>query len=121
MRLSEFKDEKAIEVVAALLGPISRIAQNKENQEARGEGKSMMDFAIAILKNNATDVKDMLAILADEDPGKYHCSAATVLRDVFHMISDPEMMVCRARPRPPLALYRRLPRAKTNKALNRIL
>ena len=92
MRLSAFKDEKAIEVVAALLGPISRIAQNEKNQEARGEGKSMLDFAIAILKNNATDVKDMLAILADEDPGKYHCSAATVLRDVFHMISDPEMM-----------------------------
>ena len=32
MRLSEFKDEKAIEVVAALLEPIGKIAKNPKNQ-----------------------------------------------------------------------------------------
>lgn len=92
MRLSEFKDEKAIEVVAALLGPISKIAQNEQNKEARGEGKTLMDFSISILVNNSAEVKDMLAILDGEDPENYHCTAATVLRDVFNMVSDPDLM-----------------------------
>lgn len=92
MRLSEFKDEKALEVVAALLEPIGRIAANKENAAARGEGKSLMDFVKAILKNNAADVMELLAVLDDQDPAEYHCSAATVLRDVFNMVSDPELL-----------------------------
>lgn len=90
MRLSEFKDEKGIEVVAKLLTPISRIAENKANADA--SGKSMLAFASSMLQNNASDVKEMLAILDDKDPTEYHCTAATVLGDVFNMISDPELL-----------------------------
>ncbi len=92
MKLSEFKDEKAIEVVAALLGPISKISANPNNQKARSEGKNAVAFAQAILKNNAADVKDMLAILNGEDPKNYHCTAGTLIKDVFTMASDPDLM-----------------------------
>lgn len=90
MRLSDFQDEKAIEVIGKLLPPIVRIAQRKENAEAR-DG-SMASFAAAMLQNNAADVKEMLAVLNDEDPASYRCNAATVLRDVMVMISDPELL-----------------------------
>lgn len=90
MKLSEFKDEKGIEVVAKLLVPISNIAKNKSNADAKGE--SLIEFASAMLQNNQKDVKDMLAILADEDPGEYHCSAASVLVDVLNMLNDPELL-----------------------------
>ncbi len=90
MKLSEFKDEKGIEVVAKLLVPISNIAKNKGNVEAKG--KSLIEFAAAMLQNNQKDVKDMLAILADADPAEYHCSAASVLVDVLNMLNDPELM-----------------------------
>lgn len=90
MKLSEFRDEKGIEVVAKLLVPISNIAKNKSNAAAKGQ--SVMEFASAMLQNNPKDVKDMLAILADKDPAKYHCSAASVLVDVLNMLSDQELM-----------------------------
>lgn len=90
MRLSDFKDERGVEVVAKLLAPISRIAANKANADARGE--NLLVFASAMLQNNASDVKDMLAILDDKDPAEYHCTAATVLVDVFKMISDPAIL-----------------------------
>lgn len=90
MRLSEFKDEKGVEVVAKLLVPIGNIASNKKNSDAKG--KSMMAFASSILQNNKKDVMDMLAILDDKEPEEYHCTAATVLADVFNMFSDPELM-----------------------------
>jgi hypothetical protein len=90
MKLSEFKDEKAIEVVANLLEPIANIAKNQANQAAKGGTK--LEIASAMLKNNAKDVMTMLAILADEDPETYHCSAATVLADVLNMLTDTELM-----------------------------
>ncbi len=67
MRLSEFKDEKGIEVVAQLLAPISKIVSNKENaaiqKRLKDQGGSMLDFASAMLRNSSRDVMDMLAIL----------------------------------------------------------
>ena len=96
MRLSEFKDEKGIEVVAQLLVPISKIVSNKENaaiqKRLKDQGGSMLDFASAMLRNSPRAVMDMLAILDGKDPEHYHCSAATALRDVFNMLSDPELL-----------------------------
>lgn len=90
MRLSEFKDEKAIEVVAKLLEPISEIAANAKN--AQGKGKNVAAFASALLQNNPKEVLAMLAILDGQDPAGYHCTAASVFADVFDMLNDPELM-----------------------------
>lgn len=90
MKLSEFKDEKAIEVVAKLLVPIANIAENAKNAKAKGASK--LEFASALLANNKKEVMDMLAILSDKEPGEYHCNAATVLMDVFNMLSDPDLV-----------------------------
>lgn len=90
MKLSEFKDEKAVEVVAKLLVPIGRIVSNKDNAKARGG--TQLEFASAILANNPADVKDMLAILNDADPAEYHCTAATVIFDTMNMLADEELL-----------------------------
>lgn len=90
MKLSEFKDEKAIEVVARLLVPIGNIVKNRDNANARGG--TQLEFASAILANNPSDVKNMLAILNDVDPSEYHCNAATVIFDVMNMLADEELL-----------------------------
>lgn len=90
MKLSEFKDEKAIEVVARLLVPIGNIVKNRDNANARGG--TQLEFASAILANNPSDVKDMLAILNDVDPSEYHCNAATVIFDVMNMLADEQLL-----------------------------
>lgn len=90
MKLSEFKDEKAVEVVAKLLVPIGRIVSNKDNANARGG--TQLEFASAILANNPADVKNMLAILNDKDPSEYHCTAATVIFDTMNMLADEELL-----------------------------
>lgn len=97
MRLSEFRDEQGVEVVAKLLVPIAKIVSNEKNAKAQkeaNEGKgSTLDFVSAMLQNNPRDVMDMLAILDGKDPNEYHCSAATVLVDALHMVSDPELLM----------------------------
>lgn len=88
-KLSEFKDEKGILVTADLFVPISKIAQNIQNLP---ESKNKIDFAHAILKNNPTEIKNMLAILSDVEPEDYHCTAATVLVDVMAMLTDEDVL-----------------------------
>lgn len=90
MRLSYFEDEKAIQVVAKLLVPIGNIVKNRENVEAKG--KSVIEFASAILQNSASDVMTMFAILNDVPTEEYHCNAATVLQDVLSMLNDPALL-----------------------------
>lgn len=93
MRLSEFKDEKGVEVVAKLLTPIGNIAADKEMATAQKDCKHMGEFASLLLQRHTQDVMTMLAVLNDQEPADYHCNAATVLVDVFKMISDPELMM----------------------------
>lgn len=90
MKLSDFKDEKGVEVVAKLLVPIGNIANNAKNADARKKGGLV--FASTLLQNNKRDVMDMFAILNDVDPSEYHCDGATVLVDTFNMISDPALL-----------------------------
>lgn len=90
MKLSDFKDEKAVEVVADLLVPISKIVSNKEVADAKG--KPVIEFAAAMLRNSKREVMDMLAILSDVDPAEYHCTAATIMVDLMNVLGDPELM-----------------------------
>lgn len=92
MKLSEFKDEKGIEVVAKLLVPIGKIASNVNNRRAKNEGKSLIEFASSMLQNNPKETMNMLAILDDKDPESYHCNAATILVDVINMFADEELL-----------------------------
>ena len=90
MRLSEFKDEKAIEVVADLLVPIGNIVANPANKDAHDSGVIALESAM--LKKNAKDAKEILAILADKPIESYTCTAATVLKDNLNVLSDPDLL-----------------------------
>ena len=90
MRLSEFKKEKAIEVVANLLIPIGNIVANPANEEAKDGG--VLKFASEMLKNNTKDAMEILAILADEPVESYTCTGVTVLKDMLTVLSDPDLL-----------------------------
>lgn len=92
MRLSDFKDKKGVEVVAKLLVPIGNISADKEMTEAKKNVRHMGEFASVALQKHSQDVMDMLAILNEQNPEEYHCTGATVLRDVLDMFSDPDML-----------------------------
>ena len=52
----------------------------------------MIALASAMLKNNAKDAKEILAILADKPIESYTCTAATVLKDMLNVLSDPDLL-----------------------------
>ena len=90
MRLSDFRDEQALEVIAKLLEPVGAIAANERNAAARSGG--VFGFASALLQNNPREVLAIFAILNGEEPEAYHCSAAGLLYDLIELLGDPELL-----------------------------
>ena len=87
MRLSEFKDEKGMQVIGKILGILPRIAGDPRNKDAAGKGP--VQFASSLLINSPAEAKELLAILADKDPSEYECDGATILVDIIELVSDP--------------------------------
>lgn len=96
MRLSDFKDERAIDVLADLLEPASAIISNPEVAKVAGKVddglKGKMIFAKAMLKNSKDAVLEILAILNDTPVDEYHCNAATIIKDLLDILSDEELL-----------------------------
>lgn len=94
MRLSDFKDEKAIEVVADLIDPISRMAQVVKAERDGSKNKNITQAQLVgiALKKCKKEAIEMFAILNDIPKDKYHCNGATILGDVMNMFSDPQLL-----------------------------
>lgn len=90
MKLSDYKNEQAIEVAAKIMSPICKIVSNPENKKMQGNNK--LEFATAMLQNNPVEVKELLAILSGKNPDEYQCNGVTAMVGLFEMLSDPEMM-----------------------------
>lgn len=88
-KLSEFENEKGIEIVADIIPYIAEIASNPKNKETKGNAANL---AASMLKNNATAVKGILAVLNETPENEYNCNAASVLVDVLTLLSDEDFM-----------------------------
>ncbi len=91
MKLSEFKDDKGMEVVGKLLLPVSNIAANKEVARALRKG-GMPKMISAALINCPKDVREMLAILNDKPVEEYEVTGATILTDVLNLFEDEALL-----------------------------
>lgn len=91
-RLSEFKDDAGMELVADLIPHIGNIVKNPGVRAARDGGGSVMDFVAAMLKHCKGDVKGILALLNETPTEEYEYTAASLLADTFTLVTDPSLL-----------------------------
>ena len=89
-RLSDFKDDEGVKIIARLLVPIGKIAQNKAF--FKKADATVLEFASALLENNSKEVLEMLAILNEQDVKEYHTDGAEILVNTMVMLSDDTLM-----------------------------
>ena len=89
-KLSEIKDEEALDVLADLLEPVVAICQNKELVEAVRSNKHQLKIAQIAIRANKKEVMEILSILSDEK--EYHCSAISILNDAKTLFGDKELI-----------------------------
>ena len=91
MRLADIKGEKAFEVLANILTPISVLAQDDEFKRLRKEESTMVAVQY-LLREYPSELKEIIAYLDMEDPATYEVSLLTLPKKVIELINDPEVL-----------------------------
>lgn len=107
MKLSEIKGERAIDVIADLIEPIAKIAEDKEavklfKRERCPKGQAPRTFLLkrirssvpVLLKNHKTDLIEIMATVEGVSQETYaeSLSVPKLIADIFGMLSDSELL-----------------------------
>lgn len=86
-KISEYKDEEALDLLAELLEPAVIIMADKEVAEAIKSGERIPAISAAI-KNHKPQVMQILAIMEGIPADQYHCNVFTLPMRVLEILND---------------------------------
>lgn len=89
MKLSDYKNEDAIEVIADILEPLSVIFTDEEIKKEKN--KNRMKAVSMALKKYKKEVIQILARIDDVPVDKYECNALTLPMKVLEVMNDKEV------------------------------
>lgn len=91
MKISEFRNEDALDLLADILDPTAKIFADRELANAvKGRANRIKCAKIAI-KNHKSEIIEILARLDGEDPNTYDCGAVKILAKVIEILNDKEL------------------------------
>lgn len=89
MKLSEIQGEKAIDLLADLIDPASKIFSDKKVQELFSEDSNKIVIVKYLLKNYKKEIVEIVSILNGEDAV---INVFTLPKIVIEIISDEELL-----------------------------
>lgn len=107
MRLSEIKGERVFDVIADLIEPVTRIAEDKEaaklfRRERLPEGETPTNFLLkrirtsvpALLRGHKNDLGEIMAAIKGVDKAAYMASLTIpkLGADIFGLLNDSEFL-----------------------------
>lgn len=93
MKLSDFRGEEALDVLADIFEPLAFICADEEIQKLRETPKPMMAYIKPILKNRKKEIIQILARLNNQTEEEYReqLSLVTLPMQIMDFINDPEI------------------------------
>lgn len=91
MKLSEIKGKEAIETLANLMEPISKIASDEEIQNAVQSKQPMPAIAKKLLLKHPDEVIEVLALLDGADPKTYEPSLLSLPLKLMEVLNDEDV------------------------------
>ncbi len=91
MKLSEIKGKEAITTLALLMEPVSKIAADKEVQDAMQSKQPLPIIAKKLLLKHPDEVIEVLALLDGADPKTYEPSLLSLPMKLMEVINDEEI------------------------------
>lgn len=96
-RISEFKDDEAMDVLAEILEPAVNIASNKEFVKTfRGDKDhkpNRIEAIKIVLKDNREDIVKIMAILNETPVEEFHYNLLTLPSMILQIFNDKELLV----------------------------
>lgn len=91
MKLSEIKGKEAIETLANLMEPVSKIAADKDVQDAVQSKQPLPIIVKKLLQGHPDEVIEVLALLDGADPKSYEPSLLSLPMKLLEILNDEEI------------------------------
>ena len=89
MKLSEFRDDAALDLIADIIEPATEILADPAIKDAFGRSK-MAAIKVAI-KNHKSAIKEIIARLDGKTPEECHFTAISLPIKLLSMFNDPDL------------------------------
>ena len=92
-RLSDFRDEEALDVLCELIEPACEIMADEDVQKAfeKGSGVTMVQAVKLIIKGHKRAVMEIMAALEGVPLEEFHCNLLTLPMQVMQIVNDNDL------------------------------
>ena len=90
-KLSEYKNEEALDLLADIIEPASTILADKSVKEAF-KSKNKFKTAKVAIKSHKKEIIEILARLDGVEPNEYHCNVFTLPATVLQILQDQQLV-----------------------------
>lgn len=93
-RLSEYKDEEALDLLADILSPTVEIMQDESVQKffnKSDENMTVADVVTLVIKAHKKAVMQIMAALEGVPSEEYHCNIFTLPAQLMQVVNDPDL------------------------------
>lgn len=92
MKLSKYENEEALDVLAELIEPATRLLSNPELVATVKGGKSKLEIAKVAIQADKQAIIEILAICEGVPVEEYRCTPITIVKNVIELLSDKELV-----------------------------
>ena len=89
MKLSEFKDDAALDLIADIIEPATEILADPAIKEAFSRSK--METIKVAIKNHKSAIKEIIARLDGKTPEECHFTVLSLPVKLLNLVNDPEL------------------------------
>lgn len=91
MKLSEYRDGEALDLLADLIEPVSSILADKDISKLQKNGASVARIASAAIKGHKDEVLRIMAALDGVPFEEYHCNILTLPKRLIEILNDKDL------------------------------
>lgn len=92
MKLSEYKDGEALDLLAELIDPVATIASDKQIAELVKAKAGKLKVVQYVIKSHKEQILQILAAIDGVPVEEYHCNALTLPLKVLEILNDKDLM-----------------------------
>lgn len=92
MKISDYKNEDALELLADLIEPTSKILNDEDVKSAIQRKCKIYEIVKIAIKNNKNSIIEILARLDGKAVEDYECTPMSILTDMMQILNDKELV-----------------------------
>lgn len=92
MKISEFKDEEALDLLAELIEPAAKIFGSEAIRNAVGSKKPKLELVRIAIKEHKKEVIQILAALNGVPVEEFHCTVPSIIAQALEILNDKDLL-----------------------------